>query len=165
MMNVLATARLGATCLATALVIGLGSASAQSEAEAPDGEPLEFTHVLDDSPLDVHTPREGEEFTEAVEEFHVTGENPYAGHEEAIAEGQTIYTGSCRACHGVEGRGGMGPPLNDEDVRRERAATDKGMFEIIYGGSAGAMQPFGDRLNQDEILRVMAYIDSLGAGE
>jgi cytochrome c-L len=158
-MNVFTTAGLGATCLAMVLVIGL--ASAQSESEAPAGEPLEFTHVLDDETLDVYTPREGEEFTEAVEQFHVTGENPYSGDEEAIAEGQDRFSGTCRACHGREGSGGMGPPLNDNEYRRDRAATDKGKFEIIYGGSAGAMQGFAKRLDQDDILRVMAYIETL----
>ena len=28
-------------------------------------------------------------------------------------------------------------------------------------GATGAMQAFGDRVTQDEILRIMAYIDSL----
>ena len=40
-------------------------------------------------------------------------------------------------------------------------ATDVGTFEIVYGGGAGAMQAFGDRLTQEEILKIMAYIDSL----
>jgi cytochrome c-L len=164
-MNVFTTAGLGTTCLATALVIGLASARAQSDSEKAEGEPLEFTHVLDDEPLDVYTPREGEEFTEAVEEFHVSGENPHDGVDEAIADGQELFNRNCRACHGVEGAGGMGPPLNDDDYKRDRAATDKGKFEIIYGGSAGAMQPFGIRLDQDEILRIMAYIDTFGDAE
>ena len=184
-MNVFKTAGLGATCLATALVFGLASAPAQSDNEAAgsqatesqatesqatdnqatEGGPLDFTHALDDQPLDVYTPREGEEFTEAVEEFHVTGENPYSGDEQAIADGREIYNSTCQACHGAEGAGGMGPALGDEEYRRERAATSKGMFEIIYGGSAGAMQPFHNRFDQDEILRVMAYIETFGEAE
>ena len=159
-MKVFATATLGATCLATTLLVPLGSVWAQSEGET-GAERLVFTHVLDDETLDVYTPREGEEFTEAVEQFHTTGENPYSGDEEAIAEGQDIFSGTCRACHGREGSGGMGPPLNDNEYRRDRAATDKGKFEIIYGGSAGAMQGFARRLDQDDILRVMAYIETL----
>lgn len=155
-MKVFATA-----CLATALLVTMASASAQSE----EGKPLEFTHVLDDSPLDVNSPREGEEFTEAVKQFHVSGENPYSGDQEAIAAGKEIFVSTCRACHGIDGAGGMGPALRDKDVRRERAATHKGMFEIIYGGSAGAMQPLAKRLDQDDILRVMAYIESLGAAK
>lgn len=164
-MNVFKTAGLGAACLATALVIGLASAPAQNDAASAEGEPLDFTHALDDEPLDVLTPREGEEFTEAVQEFHVTGENPYSGDEEAIADGQEIYNDTCRACHGAEGAGGMGPALGDDEYRRERAATDKGMFEIIYGGSAGAMQPFHNRLDQDVMLRVMAYIETFRDAE
>ena len=162
-MTMSATARLAA--LASILLFAPGPASAQSETEAPDGERLQFTHVLDDEPLDVYTPREGEAFTEAVEAFHVSGENPYSGDEEAIAEGEGIFMRSCRGCHGAGGTGGMGPALNDDNVRRERAATHKGMFEIVYGGSAGAMQPFAKRLDQDEILRVMAFVESLGAAE
>jgi hypothetical protein len=34
---------------------------------------------------------------------------------------------------------------------------------VIYGGAAGAMQPMGRRFTQDEILRIMAYVDSIGA--
>lgn len=164
-MKLLATAGLGLTCLATALLVAPGMPWAQDDSDSPEGERLEFTHVLDDSALDVYTPREGEEFTEAVEDFHVSGENPYFGDEEAIADGQELFNRNCRACHGVGGGGGMGPPLNDEEVRRERAATHKGMFEIIYGGSAGAMQGFARRLDQDDILRIMAYIGSLRSAE
>ena len=169
-MKAFKTAGLGTTCLAAALAIGFASAQAQSDDQAADNraaerEPLEFTQALDDKPLEVYTPREGEEFTEEVEEFHLSGENPYDGFEEAIADGQKLFNRNCRACHGVEGAGGMGPALNDKEYRRERAATEKGMFEIIYGGAAGAMQPFGKRFDQDEILRVMAYIETLGGAE
>jgi cytochrome c-L len=164
-MKSLNTAGLGVTCLGIALLLLPGLPWAQNDSEAPTEERLEFTHVLDDSPLDVYTPREGEEFTQAVEEFHVSGENPYFGDEEAIADGEELFKRNCRACHGVGGRGGMGPPLNDEEVRRERAATHKGMFEIIYGGSAGAMQGFAKRIDQDDILRIMAYIGSLRSAE
>ena len=153
--------KLIATALSTALLVAVASAASQGQ----DGTPLEFTHVLDDSPLDVLTPREREEFSDAVKQFHVSGENPYSGDEAVIAESKKIYEANCRACHGIDGAGGMGPALKDQTVRRERAATHKGMFEIIYGGSAGAMQPFAKRLDQDEILRVMAYVESLGAAE
>jgi cytochrome c-L len=165
MMKVFMTARFGATCLAAALLVGLASAGAGSKNETPDGEPLEFTHVLDDSPLDVLTPRDGEEFTEAVEDFHVTGENSYSSDPEAVAEGRQIYARWCQACHMPDGSGRIGPPLNDENVRHPRAATDKGQFEIIYGGAAGAMQAFGIRLDQDEILKVMAFLETLRVGD
>lgn len=137
------------------------AASDTSADDAADGEPLTFTHVLDDAPLDVRTPRPDESFTPAVEEFHVTGANPYRDDEAAIDDGQAVYARWCQACHLPDGSGRIGPALNDDQVRRERAATDKGEFEIIYGGSAGAMQAFGDRIDQDDILRLMAFTATL----
>ena len=89
----------------------------------------------------------------------------YSGVAEAITEGKDILEATCRGCHGTEGAGGMGPALDDDDVRHARAATDKGKFEIIYGGAAGAMQPFGKRIDQDEILRVMAFLETLRTAE
>jgi cytochrome c-L len=150
--------------LACSAVIFFGSVWAQDSRAGPapgNGEPLLFTHVLDDSPLDVLTPRPDEEFTEEVNEFHVTGDNPYSGDAEAIAEGQRHYNRWCQACHLADGSGRIGPPLNRATVRHARAATDKGMFEIIYGGAAGAMQPFGKRMDQDDILRIMAFMETL----
>ena len=44
----------------------------------------------------------------------------------------------------------------------ERAGTDVGMFEVVYGGASGAMQSFARRgLTQDQMLRIMAYVRSL----
>jgi cytochrome c-L len=40
--------------------------------------------------------------------------------------------------------------------------TDPGMFSIIYGGASGAMQIFHRRdMNQDEMLRIVAYARTL----
>ena len=35
------------------------------------------------------------------------------------------------------------------------------MFEVIYGGAAGAMGGCKGRLTQDEILKVIAYVRSV----
>ena len=151
---------------AAAGFIALGAAVAQdaSPAASPgaQGEPMTFTSIFGE-PLQVTEPGPDETFTAQVEEFHVTGENPYTGDQEAIDAGQSVYEQRCRSCHGAEARGGMGPSLVDETVRHERATTDKGLFEIIYGGASGAMPAFHDRLPQDDMLRVMAYLESLGA--
>ncbi len=96
-----------------------------------------------------------------MNEFHVTGENPYRGDEAAIADGQRLYDRWCQACHLRDGAGRIGPPLNDDEYRYERVATDKGEFEVIYGGAAGAMQAFGVRMPQDDILKIMAYVETL----
>jgi len=55
----------------------------------------------------------------------------------------------------------MCPSLVDDVFNCKRSHTDLGMFEIIFGGAVGAMQPFDERLTPDEILRVIAYVRSL----
>ena len=48
-----------------------------------------------------------------------------------------------------------------DNPKRARTGTERGRFEIIYAGGAGAMQAFGQRLDQDQILQVMAYLEVL----
>lgn len=119
-----------------------------------------FLHPLDGKPLDV-TLRAGEAATPALKEFRETGANPYEGDKEAIAGGRALYNKWCQSCHMPDGSGRMGPSLIDEGHNYPRTGTPVGMFEIIYGGGTGAMQAFKGRLVQDEILKVIAYIQSL----
>jgi cytochrome c-L len=42
-----------------------------------------------------------------------------------------------------------------------QTGTDRGRFEIIYAGGAGAMQAFGRRIDQDQILQVLAGLEVL----
>lgn len=124
----------------------------------PDGQ-IVFRSIIGDKPLDLDE-RPAEEMTEAVTEFRRTGENPHSGDEEAIAEGKLLYSRLCQACHLPSGTGRIGPSLADEQWRHQRLETEVGRFEIIYGGGAGAMQAFSHRIDPDEILKVMAYIDT-----
>jgi cytochrome c-L len=59
------------------------------------------------------------------------------------------------------GSGRIGRSFIGDTHHYPRFKTDKGMLEIVYGGATGAMQAFGNRLTQDQILRVMAYVRSL----
>ena len=135
-----------------AVTILLGSAAAA-------GVP-HFTSPLDDSSLEIKL-LPGEKITEGVQKFYDTGEDPYRGDAQALAEGKNLYDTYCQACHLPDGSGRIGPSLIGDTHRYPRFATDKGMFEIVYGGGTGAMQPMGKRLTQDQILRVMAYVRSL----
>jgi cytochrome c-L len=123
------------------------------------GQP-QFTSVIDDGPLEVKT-LPGETITPAVKKFYETLEDPYKGDAVALAEGKKIYDANCQTCHMPDGSGRIGPSLIGDTHHYERFTTDKGIFEIIYGGATGAMQPFGKRLKQDEILKVIAYVRSL----
>jgi cytochrome c-L len=140
--------------LVVLMALGLGATSGT----AADG--VEFLDPLTNEPLELRQ-RPEENLTPAVERFHATGANPYAGDQEAIAEGNKIYDKWCRSCHLADGSGRIGPNLNDDQWNHPRTGTDQGKFEIIYAGGAGAMQAFGDRLSQDEILKLIAFVDTL----
>jgi cytochrome c-L len=140
--------------LATAVAI----TSLLTAAEAA-GVP-QFTSPLDDSPLEIKL-LPGEKITEGVQKFYDTGENPYKGDAQALAEGKDLYETYCQACHMPDGSGRIGPSLIGDTHHYPRFTKDKGIFEIVYGGATGAMQPFGKRLTQDQILHVTAYVRSL----
>lgn len=121
---------------------------------------IEFKKVLNDSPLDV-TPLPEETVTDAVKQFHETGKNLYEGNAEATAQGKEAFDENCQLCHGKLGEGHMCPNLIDDEYAYPRVATDIGKFEVIYGGASGAMRSYKGRLTQDQILKVIAYVDSL----
>jgi cytochrome c-L len=124
-------------------------------------EPIVFRHALDNSPLEVK-PRPNEVDSEAVKSFKETGKNAYLGDEQALAEGKKLYRVECQACHLPDGAGRIGPTLIADAWKYERAATDVGMFEILYGGASGAMQSFARRgMTQDQMLKVIAFVRSL----
>jgi cytochrome c-L len=152
----MAASRLFSICMTAGSVAAM---CAFSPAPALSQE-QEFHHVFDNSKLDVSA-KPNEQFTEAVREFHRTGQNPYSGKPEAIAEGKQFYGQFCQACHMPDGSGGMGASLIGDKHIYPRITTDKGWFEVVFGGASGAMQPFGLRMSQDQILRVMAYVRTL----
>jgi cytochrome c-L len=126
----------------------------------PQPDNRKFTSVIGDRPLEVKT-LPGESITPQVRKFYDTGVDPYGGDPAALAEGKQIYKVNCQTCHMPDGSGRIGPSLIGNQHHYDRFTTDKGIFEIIYGGATGAMQPFGKRLKQDEILKVMACVRSL----
>lgn len=136
-----------------AALMALGAVGVAGGAE--DG--VQFLDPLNNEPLEIPS----QEITPAVEQFRATGENPYAGDQQAIAEGERIYDRWCQACHLPDGSGRIGPNLNDDQWKYPRTGSDLGQFEIIYAGGAGAMQAFGTRLSQDEILKVIAFLETL----
>lgn len=127
---------------------------------SPSSGAAVFLHTLTNQPLSLNA-YPNETVTSKVLEFRKTGKNPYRGDKEAIGAGRATYDQWCAACHLPDGTGRIGSNLTDRQVIYPRVATDAGMFEVIYGGGTGAMQSFGSRLTQDEILRLMAFIETL----
>ena len=150
---------MGKTRLAAFATVVVLAASTVAPSSGGAAE-VEFRYAIDNSPLDV-TPKPGEALTEAVQEFRRTGQNPYNGREQTITEGKKLYGAYCQACHLPDGSGRMGASLIGEKHVHERIANDVGLFEVIFGGAMGAMQPFSKRMTQDEILKVMAFLRTL----
>ena len=97
-----------------------------------------------------------------MQKFYDTGEDPYKGDAPGARQrARNLYDTYCQACHLPDGSGRIGPSLIGDTHHYPRFTTDKGMFEIVYGGATGAMQPFGKRLTQDQILHIIAYVRSL----
>ena len=76
-------------------------------------------------------------------------------------QGRTLYDQWCASCHLADGTGHIGSNLIDSMYNYPRVATNVGMFEVIYAGGTGAMQAFGNRLTQEEILKIMAFVSTL----
>ena len=154
----------GRAWLASALMLLAGGALAQQQATDEPKRDAEgdivFLHALDNEPIEF-TWRPDQQITPAVQQFHKTAENAYSGDPAANEAGEKIYAKLCQACHLKDGTGRIGPSLVGDSPKRARTGTDRGRFEIIYAGGAGAMQAFGQRLDQDEILQVMAYLEVL----
>jgi cytochrome c(L) len=119
-----------------------------------------FRHPLDNTALKLDK-MAGETITQQVTEFHRTQKNPYSGSRAAITAGKAAYQQWCAACHLENGTGRIGSSLVDTQVTYPRVNTDTGMFEVIYAGATGAMQAFGNRISQDEILKIMAHMETL----
>jgi cytochrome c-L len=139
---------------------GLALVVAGALAPGPLGAAVALRHIAFGTPLDA-TPRPGEAVTGAVTRFHESGQNPYVGDAAALADGKQLYETWCQSCHMPDGSGRIGPSLIGPHHIYERTATDVGLFEAVLGGALGAMQPFRDRMTQDEILRLNAYVRSL----
>jgi cytochrome c-L len=161
------SARLFTRTVWLAMLLGLFVGHAMAQDQAQNDEPerdangnIIFLHALDNQPIEFSY-RPEQEITPAVEEFHKTAENPYAGDPAAIEAGEELYARLCQACHLKDGTGRIGPSLVDGDWTRPRTDTDRGRFEIIYAGGAGAMQAFGRRIDQDQILQLLAYLEVL----
>jgi mono/diheme cytochrome c family protein len=76
------------------------------------------------------------------------------------AQGEQVFAGNCAACHGGEGGGGTGPKLAGE---AELTDPEQVVDQIREGG--GGMPSFGDRLNEQELADVSAFVvEQLAAG-
>ncbi len=133
---------------------------------------ITLTSTADSKPL--AAPAESFD-TPAAKEFLKSGKNTYLGNADAIKAGKKVFQlYSCTACHGARGEGAVGPNLIDDKWNYAKNANDQGIFETIWGGTAGGMGAKGKGLMQaddpsqgltaDEVLKVVAFIRSNALG-
>jgi mono/diheme cytochrome c family protein len=74
-----------------------------------------------------------------------------------VAEGRQLYlTNGCCGCHGLEARGRLSPNL------ALTTKTDDELFERIVNGKPGTQWRLTERMSEQEIRAVIAYLRSLG---
>jgi cytochrome c oxidase cbb3-type subunit 3 len=82
------------------------------------------------------------------------------------AEGATVYADNCAACHGDAGQGDrtQGAPTLNDAVWLYGGSREK-IAETVTYARFGVMPGWADRLSEDEIRAVAAYVHSRGGGE
>jgi mono/diheme cytochrome c family protein len=85
--------------------------------------------------------------------------SPVSSTPESIATGQQVYRRYCAVCHGTNGEGGSGSDISAPAPD----LTDSEIFYVIKNGVPPDlnMEPWGDRIKDDDIWNVVNYIRSL----
>ena len=91
--------------------------------------------------------------------------NPFLGKPEAAAHGQDVFSTNCAMCHGANAGGGeIGPALVTTNMSAPlRGESGPGLLATkIQNGVPGTVMPaWKDKLSNDDILQVVAFIVSL----
>jgi cytochrome c oxidase cbb3-type subunit III len=77
-----------------------------------------------------------------------------------LARGAAVFAESCSRCHGLDGSGGAGPRLTRPKL--SRAADEAAIIEIVRQGVPGGAMPPIWILPEADVVRVAAYVRSLG---
>jgi cytochrome c oxidase cbb3-type subunit III len=77
-----------------------------------------------------------------------------------VQAGKTLFGGLCVTCHGFEGTGGAGPPLNRPKLLN--APDEAALRAIISDGIPNRGMPRVRRTTETELRQLVAYVRSLG---
>lgn len=92
-------------------------------------------------------------------------ENPDAVNSQGLLEPQTVesstigkaaYLQRCVGCHGIDGRGIVGPDIRPDKVIEKYASAEA--MEALVRDGLGEMPEFASKLTADEIAAVVAYV-------
>ncbi|MEO8308802.1 MAG: c-type cytochrome [Pseudomonadota bacterium] len=88
--------------------------------------------------------------------------NPFARDSRAVVEGRRLFVAmNCAGCHGYDAGGAMGPNLTDTAWRY--GGTPGGIFQSIHSGRPQGMPAWGLALPAQDIWKIVAYLQTLGA--
>ena len=73
------------------------------------------------------------------------------------AKGAAVYSANCAACHGIQGAGGIGLPLNPSPFIQAQSNADLLAF-LLAGRPGTAMAGFKDRLPDADLADVIAFL-------
>ena len=86
--------------------------------------------------------------------------NPFLGNDQAVREGESLYSQHCTTCHGAGGGGGeIGPAIVTSD-RTALGVNDAQTFNTIKNGVPGTRMP-PQRLTDEQIWKITTYIHAL----
>jgi len=77
-----------------------------------------------------------------------------------IQGGKTLFSGMCVTCHGFDGTGGTGPPLDRPKLLL--APDEAALRNIISDGIPDRGMPRVRRVTENEMRQLVAYVRSLG---
>lgn len=82
---------------------------------------------------------------------------------QAAHDGGHLYGQNCAACHGAEGKGGVGVPLSLNDFLG--GVPDSYLYKTIKHGRPGRVMPAFNNLSDSEIKAIVAHIRSWGPAQ
>src|ERR1051325_3322833 len=81
----------------------------------------------------------------------------------SLGSTRLLFHRCCAVCHGLNGNGGRGP--DRVSGRWSHGSTDADLAHVIADGGPGTDMPaFGERFNQEEIGKLVAFVRSLASG-
>jgi len=141
----------------------------QPVVEATPSEPAPMPEAEDESgPVPMSSQLQA--FLSSLSDEQKGVSNPLSGQEAAIKAGEEEYQSLCAQCHGKAGNAdnapaaralGVTPPDFSSEHERMRM-TDGARFAAMKNGIPGtAMQAFGAAMSDDQIWRLLAYVETL----
>jgi cytochrome c oxidase cbb3-type subunit 3 len=90
--------------------------------------------------------------------FDLDSYNAYVITEKAMKVGKKTYKRKCKACHGKDGGGGIGPNLADKYWINGNGSVET-VYDVIYHGvEEKGMQAWGTTLSDNKMMAVVKYV-------